>query len=183
MQRNAKMPTLPKISVSSLKAVKLGSLVSLKYGMDRKVFGFRVSTSGEPEDPQEPALAVLLPTEGGIVASLAPNEGDGTGPVAISSTRVTDYGNGYSIHVRANNWDGQLKLRTFATTEAGLLIIGEGEDLGLIVSIPWAGGCEFLNLKTWVLGRSGGNSKYVAAKKWTLSLPWIGEDVDWPLDQ
>ncbi len=177
------MPTLPKISVSSLKAVKAGLACQLKvFGMDRKSIWLPASRqAAEPEDPQEPALAVLLPTEGGIVASLAPNEGDGTGPVAISSTRVTDYGNGYSIHVRANDWDGQHKLRTFATTEAGLLIIGEGEDLGLIVSIPWAGGSEFLNLKTWVLGRSGGNSKYVAAKKWTLSLPWVSEDVDSPL--
>jgi hypothetical protein len=70
------MPTLPRTTVSSLKKATPGSLVSLRDGAGKLVFGIRVSTTDEPEDPQEPALVVLTPVEGGIVASLVPNRGD-----------------------------------------------------------------------------------------------------------
>jgi hypothetical protein len=70
---------------------------------------------------------------------------------------------------------------TFAPTDAGLLLLPEAGDLSLAVSIPWAGGCDLLNLRSWTLGRAG-VSLHVAAKKWSLSLPWTSDDVEWPLE-
>jgi hypothetical protein len=174
------MPTLPKTTVSSLQNVKPGSLVSLRDGAGKLVFGFRISIIGEPEDPAEPALVVLTPVEGGIAASLVPNHSNGTGPVVPASARVTDHGNAYSIHVHAKDWDADYRQHNFAHADAGLLLLHESDGLGLAVSIPMAGGCHLLNLKTWVLGKAG-VSLHVAAKKWSLSLPWIGDDVEWPL--
>jgi hypothetical protein len=174
------MPTFPKTTVSSLQKAKPGSLVSLRDGAGKLVFGLRVSIKGEPEDAEEAALVVLTPVEGGIAATLVANRYGGSGPIVNGTTRVTDHGNGYSIHVHARDWDSDLKQRNFAFADAGLLLLNEGDGLRLAVAIPWAGGCEVLNLKTWVLS-SAGVSMHVAAKNWTLTLPWTSDDVEWPL--
>jgi hypothetical protein len=175
------MPTLPKTKVSGLMHVKPGSLVSLRNNAGKLVFGFCVTTTGYPDDPPELALVVLSPVEGGIVASAVPNRGVGSWWMVNGNTRVIDHGLGYSIHVNAKDWDGDLSQRHFATTDAGLLLLSEGDGLRLAVSIPWAGGCDILNLNTWVLGKPG-TSLHMAAKTWRLSLPSVREDdVEWPL--
>lgn len=175
------MPTFPKTTVAGLMHVKPGSLVSLRNDADKLVFGFCVTPTGHPGDPPEVLLVVLSPVVGGIVATAIPNRGGGSGWMVNGNTRVVDHGNAYSIHVHAKDWDGDLSRRNFATADAGLLLLSEGDGLRLVVSIPWAGGCDVLNFKTWVLGNPG-TSLHVAAKNWRLSLPSVNEDeVEWPL--
>lgn len=175
------MPTLPKITVNGLKHVKPGSLVSLKNNAGKLVFGFCAIAKGEPDDPSELALVALSPVEGGIVASVIPNRPGGDGWMVHGSTRVVDHGLGYSIHVRAKDWDGELKQCNFAPTDAGLLLLSERDGLSLVVSVPYTAGCALLNLKTWQLA-SAGVGLHVAAKTWRLSLPWASGDVEWPLE-
>jgi hypothetical protein len=175
------MPTLPNITVTGLKHVTPGSLVSLKNNAGKLVFGLCVTTTGEPEDPTEPALVVLSPAEAGIVATAIPNRGSGNGWMVNGNTRVIDHGRGYSIHVHAKDWYGELKEHTFAPSDAGLLLLGERDGLNLAVSVPYTGGCDLLNLKTWKLAKAG-IGLHVAAKTWRLSLPWTSGDVEWPLE-
>jgi hypothetical protein len=173
------MPTLPKTTVARLGAVTPGSLVSLKDHTGKLVFGLCAILAGEEDDPKEVGLVALTPVEGGIVAAAIPIRGGATW-IVNGNSRVTNHGNGYSINVRAKDWDGDHRQRTFAPTDAGLLLFPEAGDLSLAVSLPWAGGCDLLNLRNWTLGRAG-VSLHVAAKKWSLSLPWTGDDLDWPL--
>ena len=174
------MPTLPKTTVSRLKDVKPGSLVSARDPSGTLVFGLRVSTGGHQEDPEEPALVVLSPRDNAIDATVIPNRGGGGGWMANGNTRVVDHGHDFSIHVHAQDWDADLRQRNFAPADAGLLLLSESDGLSLAVSVPYTGGCDVLNLKTWVLDRPSAGAR-VAAKVWRLSLPWVSSDTEWPL--
>jgi hypothetical protein len=164
-----------------------GSLVSVKSPDGKWTLGLRVWVPVVQGDPQQPGFVALLPRSGGeFDARLVPASNDGRRDLIVSgTTRVANHGDGWSLHVDAKDWNPDF-LMNFAPQHAGLLLAEERDPgqcgLRLAVDVPYAGACQLLRFEDWLLQPPASQPPhYAAAKRWNLSLPGTGLDVQWPL--
>ena len=171
------MPTLPTVKVSQLKHTAKGSLVKLEDFKGNRIFGLHVAILGERGDKPASAFVALRPrAEGGIAADLIPSHNP-NGWKVDGSYPVVDYSTGWSLQVRAADWDARPKLRTFDPQQAGWLLLDEDGMFGLAVRDDYFG---YLRLNDWVLERPN-TRNHIATSRWNISLPWLGDAFDWPL--
>jgi hypothetical protein len=172
------MPELPTARVTTLEAAGSGSLLSLKNPISSQiVFGFRVSVplNGKPE----PAFVQLAPLDnGGFAAELVPISSPVPKWIVNRNTAVVSHGDKWSMHVAAQDWDGDLKFRNFAVEDTGLLLLSQGGEPAMAVRSSI--GCSHLSLTSWSVEQPPSGRNYVAARIWRLSLPGAGRDVEWP---
>jgi hypothetical protein len=144
------------------------------------VFGLRVSLPTERDDSEQAAFVALKPRpDGGIGASLIPTFVN-NGWAVNENYLVIDYSDVWSLHVRAAEWDSRPKVITFGPEQSGWLLLDRDGQFGLIVGDYDNYG--YLKLSDWILEQPN-TRNHVVAKTWSLSLPGIGEEVDWPLGE
>jgi hypothetical protein len=182
------MPTLPKVKRESLAAAAAGSLVSVKNPDGKWTLGLRVLVPLQRGDAQPGFVALLPRTDGGFDARLVPFSSDTQRDFVVSgSTQVANHGDGWSLHVDAQDWNPDF-LMNFVMGHSGLLLAEEQaapNDCGLrlAVEVPYAGACHLLRFEDWRLlpPTPSPQLNYGAARRWNLSLPGTGLDVQWPL--
>jgi hypothetical protein len=179
------MPTLPNVKRESLAAAAAGSLVSVKTPDNKWTLGLRVWVPVERGDAQPGFVALVPRSGGGFDARSVPFSSDSPRDLIVSgSTRVANQGDGWSLHVDAKNWNPDF-LMNFAPEHSGLLLAEERDPdhcgLRLAVDVPYAGACQLLRFEDWLLQPPAAQLNYAAARRWNLSLPGTGLDVQWPL--
>jgi hypothetical protein len=182
------MAVLPKVRRESLAAAPAGSLVTANtftLGAEARMvpmLGLRVwmSASGGPR----PAFVALTKNANGIDArQLVAVPGQ---QLVNDTTPVVSNADGWSIHVDASDWLPDFQMN-FATEHSGLLLAEEvnqgANGLRLAVEVPFAGTCHLLHFDDWTLHPIAPQQQlqFAAARKWGLSLPGHGSDVQWLL--
>lgn len=168
------MPTFPNAKRQSLETTDLGALISLEDNGGNVMIGFRVAVARDRDVPA-PGFVQLARQENGRI---------GARSVAVDPRRRgVNHGTGWTLHVRVADWDPDQPVN-YALEHAGLLLLEETDPqqpraLGMAVGAR--GGCGHLNLDTWVLEGRVVHTNFSTASDWSISLPGVGPDVQWPL--
>jgi hypothetical protein len=169
------MSVIPFAKVEKLDDVAAGSLVSVQYG-ERTELGFRV-TYPDQSVPRGHAGFIRLGAikEGGFVANAIPIRSH-TSRVVNGNTRVVNHGLWF-MHIEAAAWDAAIYTKNYAPDQAGLVLLDESGQRGLMVQDS-ASGCRYLDLLNWEMSQPKTNET-ASARVWNLGRVGEQEDTEW----
>jgi hypothetical protein len=169
------MSVIPFAKVEKLDDVAAGSLVSVQCG-ERTEMGFRI-TYPDRSVPRGHAGFIRLGAikEGGFSANAIPIRSH-TSWVVNGNSRVVNHGMWF-MEIEASAWDAAINTKSYAPDQAGLVLIDESGECGLMVQDSGSG-CAYLDLLNWEVSRPKTNET-ASARVWNLGRLGEGRDTEW----